>query len=96
MDATKFTEKDYEEMEFEELLKYDKRSYFVKISILLKNENSLASLIFQKSLIFPLHMKIFCFLFDFFIDLGTNAIFYTDEYITKRYENSDDKVKYNY
>jgi len=82
-------------MEFEDLLIYDKRSYIKKVIITIKNENSLASLIFKRSLIYPLHLRMFQFLFDIYIDCGANAIFYTDEYITKRYENSEEKVFFN-
>jgi len=87
------TEKDFEEMEFEDLLGYDKRPYLRKVWINLRNENSLLSLIFKRSLIYPMHLRLFQFLFDFYIDCGANAIFYTDEYISKRFENGDNTVK---
>lgn len=89
VDSSKFLENDYEEMSFEELKKYDKRSFARKAFIQIKQDNPLASLIFKRSLIFPLHLAIFCFLFDFFVDCGANAIFYTDEYITHNYENKN-------
>jgi len=89
IDTTKFTEKDYDDMSFEELIKYDKRSFLRKAFIQIKNDNVLASLIFKRSLIYPLHLAFFCFFFDFFIDCGANAIFYSDEYITKIYENQN-------
>ena len=92
IDIKLFTEKDFDDMTFDELLLYDKRSYFKRLLNILKNENSLLSIIFKRSIIYPMHMRIFSFLFDFLIDCGANAIFYSDEYITKRYENSDNKV----
>lgn len=80
-------------MTFDELLLYENRSYLKRLLIILKNENSLLSIIFKRSLIYPLHVRIFSFLFDFFIDCGSNAIFYSDEYITQRFDNSNDKVQ---
>ncbi len=89
VDAGKFLEQDYYEMSFEDLKKYDRRSFGRKVFIQIKNENPLASLIFKRSLIFPIHLAIFTFIFDFYVDCGANAIFYTDEYITLSYENKE-------
>jgi len=93
IDTTKFTEKDYEDMSFEELIKYDKRSFLRKAFIQIKNDNVLASLLFKRSLIYPLHLALFRFFFDFYIDCGANAIFYSDEYITHIYQNQN-RVKF--
>lgn len=82
-------------MSFEELKKYDTRLFSRKLFIQIKNDNVLASLLFKRSLVYPLHLALFRFFFDFFRDYGANAIFYSDEYITHNYENQN-KVKFRF
>ena len=80
---------DYEEMQYEEALKKDKRNYIQLYNQLIQNKHIVICIFLEKNILFkPIRLSVFILgaMTDFFF----NAFFYTDEYISRAYKlNSD-------
>ena len=83
------------EMEYEEAIENDKRNFCRYYLDIISEKQFLLSPILYKSAFRPLSLKMsmffFCLLTFFFI----NAMFFTEEYISKRFD-SDDKLNFAY
>ena len=86
-----YTLRDFEHMKFLQILKYDKRSFLTVYWDSLLLEHDLISILFKKSIILPLALRIFFFFFNICLDFTTNAIFYTDQYISTRHTSTASK-----
>ena len=76
---------DYEEMQYEEAIKKDKRNFIQLYNQLIQNKHILICLFLEKNILFkPIRLSVFILgaMTDFFF----NAFFYTDEYISKAYK----------
>lgn len=72
------------EMEFEDVKQHDRRNfckYYIDICI---QKQLILSITFNGSLFYPITLRITLFIFSMSMLLFFNAIFYTDEYISKR------------
>jgi len=91
------TKKDIESLSEEDKLIYDKRDFKTYLKELLLYEHDFLSLIFTKSLMEPIPLRISHFFFTVILNFAFNAIFYEDEYITERadyYYYNDEVNKY--
>jgi hypothetical protein len=76
--------KDYDCLEDNELIQYDKRSITTLIKDNLVTEHILVSLIFNSSLYEPTFLSFFDLIFTLSIQAGTNALLFSDDYIDSR------------
>ena len=67
------TAKDYEEMNFEELVEYDRRKFWPYFWDLLKEDHVLICIWFFKSLMFPRFIRIFIFAFAVDLEFATKC-----------------------
>lgn len=77
------THRDYEDMTYDELLVHDKRTFCQYYYHTLKSDHMIIS-IFSKSLINPYFIKISTLLFSIVLESALNAVFFSDDYISKR------------
>ena len=80
------TNKDYDELNPIDEIKYDKRGFFELFWNFLKTNHTLFNLFFHYSLLEPHWTKIILFFFELTLMLSTSAFFFSDEYIDARAE----------
>ena len=73
---------------FQEALKYDKRSFFTIYYIFLIAKQVIMHTIFYKSPIEPLPIRLSLLKFMLGCDLALNAIFYTDDKVSEKYDSA--------
>jgi hypothetical protein len=85
------TYRDLEEMNFKELLIYEKRSFFKYFWVYWTSEHILLAIFLNKSLRIPIFIRTTLLIISIILDFAFNAFFYSDEYISKRaeYNNSN-------
>jgi hypothetical protein len=82
------TTKDFEEMNYDELVLHEKRGFWKYYWILVKDDHIVLSIWLKKSLLVPKFIRIALLFFNISLDYATNALFYSDEYISNRHQNS--------
>lgn len=82
------TMKDYEEMTFDQLIIYDKRSFFKYYFDTILEEHCILEIIFKRSLVYPKLFRTSLLFFSFSLDFALNAIFYSDSYISARHSTA--------
>jgi hypothetical protein len=81
------TLQDYEELTPAKQLTYDKRKNLSFLKDQLAIDHPLFSLLFKRSLIDPLFLRVYQLVFSLSMQFAANAMFYTDSYIDKRLNN---------
>jgi hypothetical protein len=81
------TLQDYEELTPVKQLLYDKRKIFTFLKDQLALDHPLFSLIFKRSLMDPLFLRVYQLVFSLSMQFAANAMFYSDSYIDKRLIN---------
>ena len=74
--------------DFEDIKSYDKRGFFGYLVSIIIEKQIFFSTIFKNSFFYPLPLRIFMFLFTIQCFFFLNALFFTEEYINKRYKSS--------
>jgi len=78
------TNRDYDELNPIEAIKYDRRGFFKILWAFLKRDNILFNLFFNYSLMEPMWKKMVVFYLDLSLMLSTSAFFFSDDYIDAR------------
>ncbi len=88
------TIRDYEELNPKEAKIYDKRSFICLFKTHLLNDHILLNLIFKRSILEPLWLRVVYFIFEVTIVLFVNGIFFTDDLIDERSNHTqEERVK---
>jgi hypothetical protein len=88
------TLQDYESLEGEESLMFDKRTYIQMLKDRLQLDHPVISLIFKKSMLDPIFIRLICFIFQYSLQFTINAMFFTDNLIATRINNSNNVFIY--
>jgi hypothetical protein len=80
------TNKDHEELNPIEAIKYDRRGFFKILWVFLKRDNVLFNLFFHYSILEPMWIKMIMFYLQLSLMLATSAFFFSDDYIDERAE----------
>lgn len=83
---------DLEDMDYDDLLIYEKRNIFRYYYITLIDEHILLTAFFKHSLLLPRFIRISLMIHYFSMEFALNALFYSDEYISKRYKVDEEQV----
>ena len=89
--ATKF-----DEMEFEDVLKNDKRNFEEFYISRLKDNQTFFDTFFTKHHIKPLSIKILLFLLSLNIQLVINGLFFSEDYISERYHDTSEEHYFSF
>jgi len=76
-----FTNRDMNSLDINDEFEIDKRSFNEYFVDLLKNNHTILTLFYQKSILKPLFIRLIRFFFEFFTIFALNAYFYTDDFI---------------
>ena len=82
------TRKDYEEMKFEDILIYEKRSLCTYFYQFLLDDHLILTTYFNHSLILPRFIRIAKAVINICMEFALNALFFSDAYISKSYKEA--------
>jgi hypothetical protein len=85
--------KDYEKLESWDIIRYDRRGFFRFLWDSLLQEHPAINLAFRKSLLEPIFLRIVSIVTLINLTFAFNAIFFTDDYIEKRADSSEEERK---
>ena len=90
-----FTSAQLNEMNYSEASEIDKRSIWKMYLEHIIEKQIILSTMLSKSFFYPLTLRLMMLIFTLFAFLFFNGLFFTDEYISKRY-NSEEKINISY
>ena len=90
IEMDEYLKTDVDDMEFEDALKYDKRSFCEYFCENFKNEQIIMDTVFNRESLKPMTIKIIIFLLNVVLYFVINGLFYSEEYVSDLF-NSDDE-----
>ena len=88
LSQTEFNNEELDEMDFEEAIIYDKRSFLKLYFASLIDSQIILSTFFTSNNLYLFLIKLSFFISNFQMNFFLNALFYTDEYISDAYHNN--------
>jgi hypothetical protein len=90
IEMDEYLKTDVDDMEFEDALKYDKRSFCEYFCENFKNEQIIMDTFFNRESLKPMTIKIIIFLLNVVLYFVINGLFYSEEYVSDLF-NSDEE-----
>eukprot|EP00340_Litonotus_pictus_P010940 CAMPEP_0170539902 /NCGR_PEP_ID=MMETSP0209-20121228/104293_1 /TAXON_ID=665100 ORGANISM="Litonotus pictus, Strain P1" /NCGR_SAMPLE_ID=MMETSP0209 /ASSEMBLY_ACC=CAM_ASM_000301 /LENGTH=143 /DNA_ID=CAMNT_0010842091 /DNA_START=547 /DNA_END=974 /DNA_ORIENTATION=- len=85
------TDADFDSLSIEKRLEIDDRSFWVLFWEKLKKDHNLLNLIFFKSIVKPLWMRITGVMFQYSLDFALNAVFFSSDLINSQAQEKEKK-----
>ena len=91
IDMEEYLKQDYDDMDFEDALKYDKRTFHEFFSDRFNENQIIMNTFFYKENIKPMSIKILLLLLNIDLYFVVNGLFFSEEYISQLYHSTEEE-----
>ena len=96
IDMTEYLNPDFDEMEYDDAIKLDKRSFCIFLIEKLKEKQIIMNTFYYKEKLIPMSIKIILLLLNIDLYFVINGLFFNEEYLSKLFNSHEEETTFSF